>query len=129
MSGGISSNGAAAIRFCGSTISGNVTVSGTTGFVMIGDGDDDGTPACADNTITGTVTISNNTGGIELGGDTINGTLSVSGNTGGDDPEIEGNHISGSLSCATSNNPALDDGGQRNTVGGSRTGQCSAGSF
>ena len=36
-------------------------------------------------------------GGIELGGDTINGTLSVSGNTGGDDPEIEGNHISGSL--------------------------------
>ena len=129
VSGGISSNGAAAIRFCGSTISGNVPVSGTTGFVMIGDGDDDGTPACADNTITGTVTISGNTGGIEVGGDTINGTLSVSGNTGGDDPEIEGNHISGSLSCATSNNPALDNDGQRNTVGGSRTGQCSAGSF
>ena len=129
VSGGISSNGATAIRFCGSTISGNVTVSATTGFLMIGDGGDDGTPACADNTITGTVTISNNTGGIELGGDTINGTLNVSGNTGGDDPEIEGNHISGSLSCATSNNPALDDGGQRNTVVGSRTGQCAAGSF
>jgi hypothetical protein len=129
VSGAITSNGAAAIRFCGSTISGNVTVSGTTGFVMIGDGDDDGTPACADNTITGTVTISSNSGGIEVGGNTINGTLSVSGNTGGTDPEIEGNHISGSLSCATSNNPALDNGGQRNTVGGSRTGQCSAGSF
>ena len=130
VSGGISSTGATAIRFCGSTISGNVTVSGTTGYVMIGDGGDDGTPACADNTINGTVTISNNTGGIEIAGDMINGTLSVSGNTGGpEDPEIEGNHINGSLSCATSNNPALTDGGQRNTVSGSRTGQCSAGSF
>ncbi len=130
VSGAITSNGATAIRFCGSTISGNVTVSGTTGYVMIGDGGDDGTPACADNTITGNVTISGNTGGIEIAGDTINGTLSVSGNTGGpEDPEIEGNHINGSLECATSNNPALTDGGQRNTVSGSRTGQCSAGSF
>jgi hypothetical protein len=130
VSGGISSNGTAAIRFCGSTISGNVTVSATTGYVMIGDGGDDGSPACADNTVFGTVTISGNTGGIEIAGDTINGTLSVSGNTGGPEgPEIEGNHINGSISCATSNNPALTDGGQRNTVSGSRTGQCSAGSF
>ncbi len=130
VSGAITSNGAAAIRICGSNISGNLTVSGTTGYVMIGDGGDDGTPACADNTITGTVTISGNSGGIEIAGDTINGTLSVSGNTGGpEDPEIEGNHINGSLECATSNNPALTDGGQRNTVSGSKTGQCSAGSF
>jgi hypothetical protein len=130
VSGGISSNGTAAIRFCGSTISGNVTVSATTGYVMVGDGGDDGTPACADNSVTGNVTFSGNTGGIEVAGDTMNGTLSVSGNTGGrEDPEIEGNHINGSLSCATSNNPTLTDGGHRNTVSGSRIGQCSAGSF
>ena len=130
VSGGITSNGAAAIRFCGSTISGNVTVSATTGYVMVGDGGDDGTPACADNSVTGNVTFSGNTGGIEVAGDTMNGTLSVSGNTGGrEDPEIEGNHINGSLSCATSNNPTLTDGGHRNTVSGSRIGQCSAGSF
>jgi hypothetical protein len=105
-------------------------VSATTGYVMVGDGGDDGTPACADNSVTGNVTFSGNTGGIEVAGDTMNGTLSVSGNTGGrEDPEIEGNHINGSLSCATSNNPTLTDGGHRNTVSGSRIGQCSAGSF
>jgi hypothetical protein len=136
VNGGITSSGATALRFCGSTISGNVIVSTTTGFVVIGDGGDDGAPGCAGNTLnTPLLTLSNNTGGFEFAANHVSGTVTFSGNTGAGPtvedaaPEVEGNTIVGALSCASSNNPALTNGGQRNTVTGVKSGQCSGVGF
>ena len=133
INGGITATGATAIRICGTNVSGNVSVSGSTGFVMIGDGGDDGTPACAGNTISTNLTATNNTGGIESGGNTVGGSVTISGNTvsgsvGEGVAEVEANKITGGLSCASSNNPALTNDGLKNTVSGSRSGQCT-GSF
>ncbi|MCU1495314.1 MAG: hypothetical protein JWO62_3078 [Acidimicrobiaceae bacterium] len=136
INGGINSTGATAFMVCGSTVNGNVVVSGSSGFVTIGDGDDDGPPGCGANTInSSSLTLSSNGAGLELAGDHITGTVTVSGTTGAgatsEDaaPEVEGNTVTGALSCGTSNNPVLSDGGQKNVVTGTRTGQCSAAGF
>src|SRR5205807_755161 len=81
-SGQLSASGAAALRLCGATISGSVSVSGTTGLVLAGDGGDDGQPACAGNTLKGSVSLSGNSGGIEAGGNKVSGSVSVTGNPG-----------------------------------------------
>jgi len=134
LSSGLSASGAAALRLCGATIASSASVSGTTGLVLAGDGGDDGQPACAGNTFKSSVSLSGNSGGFEAGGNKITGSVSVTGNTGTgptwQDPaaEIEGNSISGSLSCSN-NSPAPTDGGQRNTVSGTRSGQCAAAGF
>jgi hypothetical protein len=102
---------------------------------VIGDGGDDGAPGCAANTINGNVTLTSGTHGFEIAANTVTGNLSFTSNTGNGptvedtNPEVEGNKITGTLTCATSNNPALTDGGQKNTVTGTRSGQCSAGTF
>ena len=133
INGGLTSTGATALRVCGSSINGSVIVTGGTGFVMAGDGGDEGSPACAGNALGG-VSLSSNSGGFEVAGNTITGSGSFSGNTGTGPywqdaaPEIEGNSISGTLSCSK-NNPAPTDGGKANTVTGSRSGQCSAAGF
>jgi hypothetical protein len=135
INGGVISTGATALRFCGSTINGGVTANGTTGFVMIGDDGDDGTPACAGNTINGGATLITNKGGFEIGGNTINGTVTLTGNTGNGpttedaSPEVEGNKITGSLSCAISNVPTITNGGYKNTVTGSKSSECSGAEF
>lgn len=128
VSGAITSTGAAAIRICGSTINGGVSVATSIGFVMIGDGRDDGSPACTANSISGGVILTNNTGGVELGGNKIGGTVAIAGNVttlfGEGVAEVEGNKITGSLSCGSSNSPALSNGSQTNTVTGTKSGQC-----
>lgn len=135
VNGGVTSTNAGSLMICGSTINSGVTATGTTGFGLIGDGGDDGTPACAANTIKGGVTINNGKGGFEIAGSSITGGVSVAGNTGTGPitedaaPEIEGNSITGALSCATSNSPVLSNGGQKNTVTGMKSGQCSAAGF
>jgi hypothetical protein len=79
--------------------------------------------------------LSNNTGGFEFAANHVSGTVTFSGNTGAGPtvedaaPEVEGNTIVGALSCASSNNPALTNGGQRNTVTGVKSGQCSGVGF
>jgi hypothetical protein len=134
VTGGITSTGAGAIQICRSTIAG-ASVTRTTGFVAIGDGGDDGSPGCAGNTISGGLTLTNNKGGFEIGGNTLSGTLTLTGNTGTGPttenaaPEVEGNRITGSLSCATSNVPTITNGGQKNTVTGTKSGQCSGAGF
>ena len=134
VNGGIASAGAAALRVCGSIINGTLGVTGSAGLVTVGDGGDDGPPGCAGSTVNGSATLSANSGGVELGADTFKGTVTISANTllqatGEDAAEVEGNTISGSLSCPATNNPALSDGGQRNTVSGARSGQCAAVTF
>jgi hypothetical protein len=58
--GSINSNGAGVVRICGLTINGSLTVSSTTGPVIIGDE----ALGCSANTINGPVSITNNTGGV-----------------------------------------------------------------
>lgn len=123
----ITSSRAASFALCGSTVTGGVSVSGTTGFVLIGDPGDD---VCAANTLGSSVTLSNNTGGVEIAGNTrIGGNVSLTGNSGAGpfpedfEPEVEGNTIVGSLYCA-SNSPGVKNDGSTNNAGGAKTGQC-----
>jgi hypothetical protein len=134
INGGASASAGTTVVSCGSTINGNVSVTNTSGYVLIGDGadntpGDDPLPACAANTINAPVfTISNNHGGFEVGGNHITGAVTFSGNTDSSfQPEIEGNTITGSLSC-TSNVLAPTDDSLKNTVTGVKSGQC-VGSF
>jgi hypothetical protein len=131
--GGVTSAHGKAVTFCASLIDGSSTVSSTTGFVLIGDNGDDGY-SCGGNDLRGTLNLSANAGQIELGGNQIKGGASISG-TSGVGPtvenlitEIEGNRISGQLSCSN-NNPAPTDGGSPNSATGGGVGQCAAPNF
>jgi hypothetical protein len=77
-----------------------VSVTGSTGFVLIGDAGDDGAPGCGPDTISGPVTLSGNTAGVQLGGNTIHGPVSLTGNSGGPGTGVEANHVSGPLACS-----------------------------
>jgi hypothetical protein len=57
----------------------------------------------------------------------VTGPVSVTGDVGGP-TVIEGNKITGPLSCS-GNTPPPTDGGYPNTVTGARSGQCSAAGF
>ena len=132
LNGSLTSTNAAAITICASTVGhGATSIVGTTGFVLLGDNGDDGTPACAGNQFAGSFTLNANTGQAEVGGNTFRGSLTIN-NTSGVGPdlettatEIEGNTITGSLSC-TGNVPPPTNDGQPNNVNGSRLGQCAA---
>lgn len=133
--GNVNATGATWVTVCGLKLSGNLSASSSTGFVLVGDDGDDGAPSCGGNTVSGNITLSNNTAGVEVGADTVNGGVSVSGTAGSplgpeatESPEIEGNKISGTLSC-TGNSPNPIDDGLPNSVSGTRSGQCSAKGF
>jgi hypothetical protein len=127
--GQVSSNGASAVRICGSKVTGAVYVQSSNGLVIVGDGGDEGVPGCGPNNLGAPVTLSGNKGVIELGGDTVAGPVTVTGNTAtGTDPEnrtteIEANRITGPLACSGNNPPPTNDG-LGNQVSGPRTGQC-----
>ena len=133
VNGGVTSSGAKAVTWCGNLIHGASSISTTSGFVLIGDNGDDGF-SCAANDIRGDLTLNANAGQVELGGNQIHGGATIS-NTSGTGPtvenlitEIEGNQISGQLSC-TNNNPAPIDDSSPNTATGGGTGQCGAVKF
>jgi len=114
------------VRICNSTITGNLTVSGATGFVLVGDGGDDG-GGCPGNHVGRSVRLSKNTLGTELGGTTTGGTVTLRSNSGGSGedaaPEVENNHIGGSLICSR-NSPAPINDSRPNTVVRHEIGQC-----
>ena len=93
VSGSISANAPSTLRICGSH-TGSISVSGATGFVLIGD------PAnnCPANTITGGITAANNKGGLVIIGNTVSGSITAAGNSGAGPlpgettPIISGNH-------------------------------------
>jgi hypothetical protein len=91
VTGSITANKPAGFRMCGST-TGGVSVSGATGFVLIGD------PAnnCPANTITAGLTVANNTAGLVVIGNTIAASITAYGNSGtsplGQPVTISGNH-------------------------------------
>ena len=129
LNGGLISNRATAVRMCNSTVNGAVSLTKTTGFVLIGDGadsDDVGVAPCGGNTIKGSLSIVNSSGPVELGGNTVTQGISLTGST-GPAAELEGNHLTGTLAC-TGNVPPPTDDGQPN-IAPTRTGQCGAPGF
>ncbi len=129
LNGNVTSNGATAIRLCTSSFNGSVSLTKTTGFVLIGDGadsDDVGAVPCGGNTINGAVSVVNSSGSVELGGNSVSGAVSLSGGT-GPAAELERNHVTGALTC-TGNVPPPTDDAQAN-VAGTRAGQCGAPGF
>jgi hypothetical protein len=122
--GSLKSNDAAQISLCSNQISGPLSVSGSSGFVLIGGPGNDGSPVCGANTIQGSVTLTNNSGGVQLGGNSIAGSVSFTGNK-GSAAQVEGNTIAGPLACS-GNTQVPTDRGQANTVKGPASGQCAA---
>jgi len=120
----VTSTGGGIFALCSSKVTGDVSVSKATGFVVVGDPGDD---ACGGNTLGHNLTLSSNTSGVEVSHNpSIGGNLSVTGTKGigpfGDDTraEIEANTVKGSASCS-SNTPASTNDGQSNTVTGTNT--------
>ena len=125
LTGPIQTDHATTVVICGTTVNGPLSVAATTGAVLIGDGH--GSASCAGNTIDGRVSLVGNAGALELGGNVITGPVSVIDNKGGqagpeNGLEIEGNRISGTLSC-TGNSPFISNDGVPNTASAA-TGQC-----
>ena len=129
VNGGLSSEQATFVQICASTINGSTSIQHGSGTVIIGDAGDDGSPSCAGNHLNGSVTVSYNTARVELGANAITGPVTVNHNQGSDfddpaaGPEIESNHITGSLGCSANTPPATNDG-HKNTVNGPETGEC-----
>ena len=65
ITGPVVANGAAAVRICGATITGPLTITGSTGPVLVGGA------GCDPNTIIGPVRVTDNTGGVEVNGNTV----------------------------------------------------------
>ncbi|HEY5198296.1 MAG TPA: Ig-like domain-containing protein [Solirubrobacteraceae bacterium] len=105
INGALDASGPAEVRVCSTQVAGALSVTGSTGLVVVGD--DEGTPACAGNRISGSATLSNNTAGVEFDGDTVGGSASVLGNTGSVPPpdtgsvRAVGDHVSGSSHIQT----------------------------
>jgi hypothetical protein len=133
---GIRSDGARLLTVCHSSIDDSLSVTSSTGFVLIGSNGDDRAMPCAGNNVTEGVTLTRNSGGVELGGNSIRGSVVVSNNVlavGAVDaengaPEIEHNTIRGSLTC-DGNSPAPSDDGAPNRVSDARRGQCRRSGF
>ncbi|GAA1261321.1 hypothetical protein GCM10009665_58850 [Kitasatospora nipponensis] len=125
--GAVLSANATLFGMCGTTVTDTTSVSGASGFVVVGDPGDDG---CAGNHVNGSLLLTGNHGGLEAIANQVLGSVQVQGTTGtGPFPEdtgaeIEGNTIGGSLTCAANTPPPTNDG-HPNTVTGPRLGQCS----
>jgi hypothetical protein len=89
--GPITSNGAGVVRICDSKINGSVSISSSTGPVIIGD---EGI-GCSRNTINGPVNITNNMGGVTVDDNTVNGPATITGNS----PSLAfiGNTVTGTM--------------------------------
>ena len=92
--GSISANTPDRLRVCGSW-TGSVSVSASTGFVLIGD---PGVGNCAANTVSGTIVAANNKAGLVIVGNTVSGNVTAVGNSGAGPlpgqtgPIVSGNH-------------------------------------
>jgi hypothetical protein len=136
VSGSISANGATGLMVCAGTVTGGATITGSTGFVLLGDTADDMTPSCGPDTFNNSLYLSGNKAGVELGGSTIKGSVTLNNTTItapppfgsiAEDlaaPELESNAVTENLSCS-GNSPAPINDGHPNSVKGTKTGQCS----
>ncbi|MFI6054282.1 Ig-like domain-containing protein [Streptomyces violascens] len=124
VNGPVSSHGALAVSICHSTLDAPVTLTGTSGLVLLGDGEG---VDCAGNAFRAPLTLDHNTGGLEVSSNTMSAPVTINDNSGSgllpEDlvPEFEGNRVGAPLRCA-GNAPTLRQSG--NTVSGPRVGQC-----
>ncbi|KUM97214.1 hypothetical protein AQI95_42130 [Streptomyces yokosukanensis] len=124
INGPVVSDGALAVTICHSTLDAQATLVGTSGFVLLGDGE--GTD-CAGNAFKAPLTLDGNTGGLEVSSNTMSAPVRINDNSGSgllpEDlvPEFEGNQVRAPLRCE-GNSPTLQQSG--NTVNGPHTGQC-----
>src|SRR4029077_9826637 len=84
---------------CGSTVNGNVNINGATvtGYILIGDPENESGFTCAPNTVNGSVLVGNSTGLVEVEGNTVTGSATfINAGT----IEFDGNTIGGSALCA-----------------------------
>ena len=126
--GSLRVDGAAGLRMCGSIVRGATSITHSFGPVLIGGAATSGGPRCAPNQFTGPVTLDANQF-VGLATNQFRSDLSVTWSAGlNPSASIQGNQVRGNLSCAD-NTPAATNGGRRNQVSGSRSGQCSAGGF
>ena len=102
---------------------GKVTVTGTSGAVLIGS-TDGGSPGCGGNLIMGPVTLSGNSGSITVADNTIYGPAALTGN-GGPAALVAANMVAGPLSCSA-NGASPTNNGKPNSVQGPASGQCAA---
>ena len=89
--GAISANKAAALTLC-SAGTGPLTVTGSTGYLLLGGIASTG---CSGNTFVGPVSITNNTGGLSFSNNKVFGSATITNNTGGF--TYTGNTITGSV--------------------------------
>jgi hypothetical protein len=136
VTGNVTTNTAAFLSLCGTTVRGAVTAQSTSGFVRIGDAQNDDGIGCLGNNIRGNVSVLNGRGGFEVGGNQIFANMTATDNqlfsriaearpgplqlgpSDEDGHEIEGNYIGGQLTCLR-NNPNVTDDGKPNQVVGS----------
>jgi hypothetical protein len=71
---------AAAVSICSSVITGSLTVTSSSGLVLVGG--DAAFPGCAGSTITGPASLTRNEAGVEFNRNTVTGPLTITGNTG-----------------------------------------------
>ncbi|MGW7527949.1 Ig-like domain-containing protein [Streptomyces sp. NPDC054783] len=125
INGPLASNGALAVTICHSTLDAQVTLTDTSGFVLLGE--DGGGMDCAGNAFKGPLTVDGNTGGLEVSSNTMSAPVRINDNSGSgllpEDlvPEFEGNQVGAPLRCA-GNSPTLQQ--SDNTVNGPHIGQC-----
>jgi hypothetical protein len=127
VNGRVTADHPGSVAICGSRLASSLSVTNASGPVLVGDGGDDGAPACAGNTIGGFVTLSGNRANVELGGSSVGGALTLTNNLGTgsgveNNPEVEGNTLNGGAAC--SGNSSVSNDSRPNKVTGARTGQC-----
>jgi lysophospholipase L1-like esterase len=105
----IGSRGASLIRICGASVSGGVSVLGSTGSVTIGDG----TPGCAANSFAKALLLRGNLAGTTVAGNLFHESLKVNGNSGG--VSVSGNVVETNLIVIKNTGPVVD---HPNTVTG-----------
>lgn len=124
VAGGITSQGSTGVRICGSfirnpssTAGTAISIAGTVGPVVIGDG----TAGCARNDIVGAVNLDGNNS-VEFDTNRVSGSVAVANTSGSPQPAvIAANQITGNLTC-TNNVPVPTDEGRPNTVLGTTSG-------
>ncbi|MEU6280220.1 Ig-like domain-containing protein [Streptomyces sp. NPDC047028] len=124
INGPLASDGALAVTICHSTLHGPVTLVGTSGLVLLGDGEQ---TDCAGSAFKAPLTLDGNIGGLEVSSNTMSAPVRINDNSGSGllpenlVPAFEGNQVGAPLRCA-GNSPTLQQSG--NTVNGPHTGQC-----
>jgi hypothetical protein len=113
---------------CGSNARGSISISGATGYVLLGDPRDD---QCPGNSFGGAIDLSSNRAGVEISGNQVSSNVSLSGNTGAGPfpedvrPSVEADTITGNLKCS-SDTPTATNNARPNKVSGNKSGECAA---